>query len=465
MRRINGRYYLYEYKTVYDPERKRPKKVSGKILGSITETDGFVESDKAKLRAGKVDTPLVVGPVRELGVSLFFLSRFGGYFEHLATAFPDDWREIALAAYCRLMFQSPIKNMPTHIHHSWLAESWHSVQTTDKRISLMLNDIGKRRDQAVSYMRAFVHDDDYFLADSTHLPSKSSKIELSHKGYNNRGHHDPQINSLYIFSTQSRMPVFYRLHPGNIREIKAFRLTLEESGISNGVAIADKGFHSAENVAMLKAESLRFVIPLRRSNKMLDYNTLSTNKFKEAENWFGHEGRFIWYREERAGDERAILYLDDVARLREETDYLRRIKTHPATHTKEKFLSRKDRFGTIAIITNVEDKTPQELYLAYKSRMAIEEMFDSMKNVLEADKTYMQNEDTLQGLMFVNHVALQFYQQIYLFLKDNDLNGKYSVKDFLTLLAHVRMVRVNGQWKQAETTAAVAKMLAIATKT
>lgn len=96
--------------------------------------------------------------------------------------------------------------------------------------------------------------------------------------------------------------------------------------------------------------------------------------------------------------------------------------------------------------------------------MAIEELFDSMKNVLETDNTYMQNEDALQGLMFVNHLALQFYQQIYLFLKDNKLNGKYSVKDFLLYLKQVRKVRINGEWHDAEITAAVSKMLAIATK-
>lgn len=43
----------------------------------------------------------------------------------------------------------------------------------------------------------------------------------------------------------------------------------------------------------------------------------------------------------------------------------------------------------------------------YKSRQAIEVLFDSTKNVLEADHTYMQNEQTLKGWMFVNHITLQ----------------------------------------------------------
>ena len=38
---INGHWYLYERSTKYDPELKRSRKVSGKLLGSITE-NGFV---------------------------------------------------------------------------------------------------------------------------------------------------------------------------------------------------------------------------------------------------------------------------------------------------------------------------------------------------------------------------------------------------------------------------------------
>ena len=42
LRLINGKYYLCEYKTVYDKEKKRPKKISGSLIGSITEQDGLI---------------------------------------------------------------------------------------------------------------------------------------------------------------------------------------------------------------------------------------------------------------------------------------------------------------------------------------------------------------------------------------------------------------------------------------
>lgn len=316
LRHIHGRYYLYEYKTVYDSVRKGPRKVSGRVLGSITEEGGFKESDKGKLRASKADAPVVVGPVREFGVSQFFLARFGEFLVHLQAAFPDDWRELMLAAYCRLLHQSPIKNMPLLIGQSWLAETWQGPKPTDKGIGLMLRRVGIQRESAVAYMRAFIREGDYFLADTTHVLSKSRLIELSRKGYNNKGDHDPQVNAMYVFSSGSRMPVFYRLHAGNIREIKAFGLTLKECGLEDGVVIADKGFYSAANLDMLRAERLRYIVPLRRNNNLLDYTTLKGNTFKAGANRFEHEKRFIWYREERINGDRAILFMDDALRVR-----------------------------------------------------------------------------------------------------------------------------------------------------
>ena len=100
----------------------------------------------------------------------------------------------------------------------------------------------------------------------------------------------------------------------------------------------------------------------------------------------------------------------------------------------------------MAIITNDLEKNASRIYNSYKSRNEIEVMFDGMKNVLDADKTYMQNEETLQGWMFINHLALQWYYIIYKMLKEHELLGKYSVNDMIIHLKEVRKVRINGNW-------------------
>ncbi|MFN7095385.1 MAG: transposase, partial [Burkholderiales bacterium] len=247
-------------------------------------------------------------------------------------------------------------------------------------------------------MRACMQDEKYFLTDTTHIPSKSNNIDLAKKGYNSNQQYDPQVHVLYLYGASSKMPAFYRLHPGNIREVKAFKLTMLESQVKDSIIIGDKGFYSKANTDMLEKDGLSYIIPLKRDSALIDYSTIKDNSFKKGNNFFKHEKRFICYEEHKLeSGQKVITFLDESLRLNEEESYLTRIQTHPEAYTKEGYLSKKDSLGTLTLISNVKDKTAEEFYIAYKSRMAIETMFDGMKNVLEADRTYMQDEDALQG--------------------------------------------------------------------
>ena len=86
-------------------------------------------------------------------------------------------------------------------------------------------------------------------------------------------------------------------------------------------------------------------------------------------------------------------------------------------------------------------------------------MFDLFKNVLEADKSYMQNEDTLQGWIFVNHLALLAVYKIYHILQDKKLISKYSIRDFIQHLLEIRAVKINDSWHTAEIIQATSKFL------
>ncbi|GHT95299.1 hypothetical protein FACS1894122_12700 [Alphaproteobacteria bacterium] len=50
IKRIKGHYYKYEVTYQYDKETKRSKRKTVKLLGKITEKDGFVPSPKNMLR-------------------------------------------------------------------------------------------------------------------------------------------------------------------------------------------------------------------------------------------------------------------------------------------------------------------------------------------------------------------------------------------------------------------------------
>ena len=60
----------------------------------------------------------------------------------------------------------------------------------------------------------------------------------------------------------------------------------------------------------------------------------------------------------------------------------------------------------------VEKTVEQTVYKSYKQRNEIKVMFDSYKNCLEADKTYMQNRYVLEGWLFANFIAMIAYYKL-----------------------------------------------------
>jgi transposase len=455
LRNIKGKYYLYSVSSRYDAATKRTKKITGKILGRITQDQGFVESGKRILdeKAKKGFDPASIC-VKEQGFSSFITQQCAAITKVLQQCFPEQWLLIQGIAYCRLLFHSPIKNMPFHLSKSMLMHG-RDISVTDKKISDLLRQIGNKREAVTSYMQSFIQKGDYVLADMTNIFNASHQISLTKEGYNSDLIFDTQFNLLYLYSSSLSLPVFYRLFAGNMREVKGFKMILQESGIEEAVIIADKGFYSKQNVQYLESNGLEYIIPLKRDNTFIDYS--KTNK--TANQYIKHQGRFIWYAQYKKEGKNIFLFKDEKLMVQEEKDYLNRIETHPEEYSIEKYHQIKHRLGTIALFTNLQGKDPSEVFTTYKSRNEVEVMFDGMKNILDADRTYMQNEDALQGWMFINHIALQWYYILYKLLKSNDLLKKRSVNDILVHLREVKKVRINQEWLPEPITASTEAIL------
>ena len=258
-------------------------------------------------------------------------------------------------------------------------------------------------------------------------------------------------NIMFIFSVGLQLPVYYRILPGNIKDIKAFKLCLEESHVSDAVIIADKGFYSQNNIDLLRKEKLNFIVPLRRNNILINYDNIKQGDKQKFENFFKFENRIIWYYVCKTAKENINVYLDEKLKAEEIKDYLYRIDSLPEVYSIDEFHSRQYRFGTIALMNNL-DKKPEQVFADYKSRSQIETMIDALKNIIDADKSYMQNEHALETWMFVNHIALHWYYKILQLLKANDLNNKYAPMDFVQFLKEIRKVKINDSWHLAEIT-------------
>ena len=450
LRLLNGKYYLYQVTSKWNPEKKRSIKITEKYLGSITEAEGFVESEKARLRRQQIQIERV--QVKEYGIASAIEHLFTDTVSALKKFFPDNWKQLIILAYCRLVFQSPLKNMSFHYSNSYLSEQYPEVDMSGRSLSYFFRELGQDRNRIVDFCRSFNISDDCILFDGTDIFSRSDKMELPKFSKSKFGTYDDMINLMSIFSVNLQTPVYYRLLPGNIRDVSAFKMCLQESGVKDATVIIDKGFASMSNIEALEKENLKFIIPLPRKSSLIDYEKVKSGDKSLFDGYFQYEGRFIWYYTTKIDEKKSVtVFLDDELRNREEKDYLNRIECKAVKYSLEKFHEKRHAFGTIAMIENT-GKSPREVYVNYKTRGEVETMIDALKNIVDADRTYMQNEKALEGWMFINMIALKWYYALLNLLKKHELNKKYSPADFLLFLSEVKMVKINNTWHRAEVT-------------
>ncbi len=154
------------------------------------------------------------------------------------------------------------------------------------------------------------------------------------------------------------------------------------------------------------------------------------------------------------------MFHDKELKTTEEKDFLERVEYCPEEFTIEKFHEKQYSFGAIAMLTNLT-REPNEVYSDYKSRGGIEQVIDTLKNVVEADRTYMQNEQVLEGWMFINYIALHRYFKVYHLLLKVELKHTYSPADILQILTEVRKVKINETWHTSEVTSNISDLIAM----
>ena len=173
--------------------------------------------------------------------------------------------------------------------------------------------------------------------------------------------------------------------------------------------------------------------------------------------------RYI-HKEDKNGEfkERNIVVFHD-PRLRneEEASYLRRAENESPDYTMDGFKEKQTSFGTMAMIyslkSNEIDKdgkpaevSAQKIYEKYKSRMEVETVFDTYKNLLQADRSYMQSDEAFEAWVFLNHIAIMLYYKIFNVIKDKNKLGKLSPKDLIMRLTRVTKIRIGNEWISAE---------------
>ncbi len=457
IKQIKGGYYKYAIEYRYNAQKKRTDKITGPLLGKITEEEGFIPSDKNKLRTQLKNNHI---DIKNFGLYHLFSTLMKDEMLSFQKYFHQEICEILFAfAMFRWAYNSPIKRVPYYYNHDFCSQVFNRMSVNEKTVSDTLKSVGEHRTAVVAWMKSLLNTADseaigqFVMMDSTHVASKSELLTVNAKGYNPDFDFDKQVRLMYLFATGTQQPVYYRLINGNITDIKSMTLCVEEMNIQDVIYIADKGFYSKDNVAMMKTQKLQYIIPLHRNNKLINYKPLQKTNFKHKLAYFIYQKRIIWHYDYKSEGENFITFLDESLRAKEEADYVARIGSMPETHSEEKFVQKLNGFGTLTFTYDIQSvKTPQEVYEAYKQRNEIEIIFDAYKNFLKADVMYMQDRYVLEGWLAANFIAMIAYHKLYIRLKDAKKLSKHSPKDIIELSKSIYKINMNNDWQISEIT-------------
>jgi transposase len=440
VRNLKGRYYLYSVHSVREAGGARPRKVTDKYLGRITE-EGVIKPRHERI----LDEGFTV---KEYGASAFVLEECINLLSAVKSEFPKEWREVFSFSVMRLIHNSPIKNLQHHYLSSFLPETLGEAHLSPKAASRLLHSLGRDRERIVRLLKLFVVGSKMAVIDLTHILTDSEGLPSAAPGYNSSREYGPQIKMILVHSLDLSTPVFYRFVPGSISDVSTISLTVAEAGINRAVLIGDKGFHSRRNVEFLEEEGLDYVLPLKRNSREIDYGPVESGDKKEFQGYFIHQRRPIWYYERMHENRRVVTFLDETLKSEEARDYMLRIEKEEACL--EDYYEKQHSMGTLSVITNHESSA-KESFALLKGRMEIESVIDTFKNTLQADRTYMRDDESMEGWLFINFLALQMHYQIYNKLREENLLAKYSPKDVLMHLARLHKIKIQEEWRTSET--------------
>lgn len=441
LRQIGKNYYLYKINHKWDKEKKQSKKITGEYLGRITE-EGIFKQRNEQL------TNIENTTIKEFGASKFISTKAQDIIQNLKDVFPGIWKEIFVFAAFRFFYASPLKNVRDHYCNSHLSDLFPEAKVSPKTLAKLLDFIGKQRTLVKEFFTRYITEGETLAVDITHIFSRSEDVISSTLGRNSEQHYIPQINLLLLFSLDKMRPIYYRILAGSIRDVSSLVLSMAESGVKNVVLVSDKGFYSLDNINEIYDDGkINYILPLKRNSQLIDYSQLKQAGKNGFDGYFLFEKRVIWYYEHIIDEKRIVTFLDERLKVEEEKDLL--IRVDEKKHELTEFYDNQFKFGTISIITKTEFP-PQKIFEFLKSRVNIEVVFDTFKNVLNADRSYMRGDSELEGWEFINFIALLLYYEVYMLLISKDLLSKFSPKDVILHLARVQKLRIGTNWRLAE---------------
>jgi transposase len=484
--------YAYESTAYWDKEKKQSRAkrtLIGRVddtTGEIVPTRGTNKRTVSEPEAPKRGRTANTETSRSFYGATYLFDRIGekiGLAADLKACFPQTWKQIISLAYYLIL--EPDSSLGRFSKWSALHQHPYEDDIPSQRCSELFSSIKEAdRYRFFKLQGARRCENEYWAYDITSVSSYSECLKQVKYGMNKEHDRLPQINMALVFGQESGLPFYYRKLPGNISDVKTvgnLLADLEFLNLKKVHLVMDRGFYSGENINGLYKEHHKFLVGARLSLKLvkehLDIHRTSLRDwthFNDDHEVFAQCIPIRWdYAQERPykkdtlkGERRMYLhlYFNTERAAEEELRLARKLMTlqkelqsgerrpeHAALYEKYFDVSEtpargirvapkqqaidetKKNYGYFALVSN-EIKDPVKALDIYRNKDMVEKAFSNLKERLSMRRLLVSSEQSLDGKMFVQFVALIYLSWIKKALRESELSGKHTLQGVLDQL-------------------------------
>lgn len=480
--KIGKHVYVYEVKAYWDKNKKQARQ-RREYIGKL---------DK---KTGKVIMPVSTKPKASLDYGdIYFVEQLFAncglkeiLYRHYEELGPQLFQ---LCAY------QVIDGSAMCLCEDWASstEQFKSSKLSSQNISKLLSRVGD--DEATRQLFFadwinFNHQSDGVFFDITSFSSYSKQCNMVEWGYNRDDEELPQINFGLVLSYPKSVPLFYRIYPGSITDVKTIKnigTCLDSYKIKNVTLVLDRGFYSQQNLLNIYDTFNDFIIPIPFSTKLSEDLLSDAGSFSFSKNLKVVGNKHIFCTTKTipvfSKTVNAHIYFDEFRRASQLATLVSRFETMESNYLGKRFenessaqtyldqefqiykkyysitknqagnyiLERNSasidealaKMGKMILLTKQSIDAQATLAL-YRSKDAIEKCFDSIKNDLSGKRLHAHTDPTVIGRLFISFLAVVLHASIMKTIKENKTLKHYSVQQLLRELKKIKMIELQSK--------------------
>lgn len=428
---IYGKTYAYQYTSTWDKINKKYKKKS-KYLGKVDENTGEIIKSK-KIRKNKDICQIV-----DYGDSFAINTIFSQYkfIDLIKNVFSKYHNNILSLIVFQILEGSAMKNVESWLEGNYAKKLYKSPDLSSQKISKILSYIGSegvKERFLLEYSSMFLNSKSGVLIDTTSLNS-SIENDKNNWGYTSEGI-KKTFKYLMLVDKNTKLPMYYRLIPGNIPDVSILKISLKDIknlNLSIKEAIFDAGFHSEENINYLIKEKINFIIRLPKGRKLFKELLATTENIANIKNGviYGKRGLFITEKMILIGKKRVYAYIIQDPKKRGSE-----ISKNTLKDLEEKDLNKSENNNTAGhfVLLSTLRLNKEEVLPYYYSRQEIEQTFGYSKNNNNLLPLRVHGDKQLQGYLLLSFMSLI----VYILLREK-LKNIMTVEESLLILRSLK---------------------------